>query len=120
MRGCAQRYDRGERFEATSSRSALGFVTVATIGIVGFLGFGIVASMVSLGARALDVHAHQCDTCGHAWRHAGRLNLGSEAAHTCERCGARQWWRQGEREAFSAWVREPIALAAFDQAGADR
>lgn len=48
----------------------------------------------AVGMYVLDAHAHTCE-CGHRWRHLGAFNLGSESAHTCSRCGARQWWKDG-------------------------
>ncbi len=58
----------------------------------------IALGAVAIGAVSmwmLDGHGHTCDTCGTKWRHFGAFNLGSEDAHTCSRCGAKQWWKDG-------------------------
>jgi predicted RNA-binding Zn-ribbon protein involved in translation (DUF1610 family) len=56
---------------------------------IGALAVGLVTGYV------LDWHRHTCDACGHNWGHLGALNLGSEPAHTCPRCGQLQWWKCG-------------------------
>jgi len=55
----------------------------------------IVAGVVALGAYALDLHSHACESCGHRWRHLGAFNIGDERSHTCARCGQVQWWKDG-------------------------
>ena len=56
---------------------------------LGALAVGVVAGYT------LDWHRHRCDRCDHTWSHLGALNAGNEDAHTCARCGARQWWVDG-------------------------
>lgn len=68
--------------------------------IIGSLLVGAVMQFRGMSAPGPDVHLHVCDACGHAWTHCGRSSAGLEAPHTCQRCGAIQWWRSGEREAF--------------------
>lgn len=55
----------------------------------------IVVGVVALGAYALDLHGHRCESCGHRWRHLGAFNLGDERSHTCRSCGQVQWWKCG-------------------------
>ena len=54
-------------------------------------------ALLALGAYALDLHQHRCETCGSSWRHLGAASRGDERAHTCKSCGSVQWWRPGER-----------------------
>jgi hypothetical protein len=58
-----------------------------TLGVIA-LAFGIGV----LGAYALDLHSHTCESCGYKWRHLGAFNLGDAASHTC---GTVQWWKCG-------------------------
>jgi hypothetical protein len=66
-----------------------------TLGVIA-LAFGIGV----VGAFMLDLHGHQCDQCGHKWRHLGVFNGGDEPAHTCGRCGTVQWWKNGVPQAI--------------------
>ena len=61
-------------------------------------GLAITVGVGALALRALDLHGHACDECGHRWRHLGALNFGDPRAHTCARCGVPQWWRLGAHE----------------------
>jgi hypothetical protein len=63
-----------------------GFSTLGVIAIA--VGIGIVAGYV------LDAHGHTCD-CGNKWWHLGALNVNNVPGHTCSRCGATQWWKNG-------------------------
>ena len=60
-----------------------------------------------LGYYALDGHSHACESCGHRWRHLGVFNLGDPGAHTCEKCGTVQWWKDGAAHVFRDVLREP-------------
>ena len=65
--------------------------------------FGVVA----LGAYALDLHGHQCESCGHRWHHLGAFNLGDPEAHSCGKCGTVQWWKDGTPHVFREALRQP-------------
>jgi hypothetical protein len=65
-----------------------------TLGVLA-IAFGIGV----LGAYALDLHSHACDSCGYKWRHLGAFNLGDLPAHTCRKCGTVQWWKRGWQHA---------------------
>ena len=60
---------------------------------------GLAALAISVGFVASLVfdssHGHTCDHCGFRWSH-GSSSRGAEAAHTCLRCGAVQWWQDHE------------------------
>jgi hypothetical protein len=68
----------------TTSRFFDGLLVGAGAIAVGFLAW-----------RACDVHSHVCDSCGHAWTHAGAFHFGDDRAHACAKCGRMQWWRVG-------------------------
>jgi hypothetical protein len=55
----------------------------------------VAVGAVVVGMYMLDWHKHQCESCGHTWRHLGAFNLGEVAAHTCRKCGTVQWWKSG-------------------------
>jgi hypothetical protein len=80
--------------DASSIGRALGVVAIA---------FGVVV----LGYHMLDGHAHQCEACGHRWRHLGVFNLGDPTAHTCRTCGTVQWWKDGTAHVFREALRSP-------------
>jgi hypothetical protein len=69
-----------------------------SIGVFGIL--AIAAGVGVFGYFMLDGHAHQCDGCGHRWRHLGAFNFGDPAAHTCAWCGTVQWWKDGFQHVF--------------------
>lgn len=101
-------YARGDRFAAGSPLDLVLLVTLGGaalgVGLIGVLGARVIRLGLAEAHKAPgiperdDIHAHRCDTCGNTWRHTGRASHGSEAAHTCARCGSLQWWRPGERE----------------------
>lgn len=103
---------------ASAPAPALG----GTLGVIA-LAFGIGV----VGALMLDVHGHTCDSCGHRWRHLGAFNLGDKDAHTCGRCGAVQWWKNGVPQAIKdahrgashdgPWWTDPTLLLAEGQRG---
>lgn len=53
------------------------------------------ALVVGVVGAVLDWHGHQCDACGHRWRHLGKFAVGNADKHTCARCGTMQWWKCG-------------------------
>jgi hypothetical protein len=71
---------------APRESSTLKTLLVATLGAFAICG---------VGAYALDLHGHQCASCGRRWRHFGAFNLGDEESHTCSSCGEVQWWKCG-------------------------
>lgn len=63
------------------------------IGMLG--GLAIAIGVGAIGAYMLDLHGHQCGSCGSKWKHFGAFNLGDVASHTCSSCGQVQWWKSG-------------------------
>lgn len=98
---------RGDRFQVGGALPAAIGVAIAVGAGVVFAPLIIGSMLVAVGlamrsphAEHADVHSHVCDACGNAWTHCGRTSAGLESPHTCQRCGAVQWWRPGEREAM--------------------
>ena len=60
-----------------------------------------------LGAYALDIHSHTCESCGTRWRHLGAFNVGDPGSHTCSKCGTVQWWKDGVPHVFREVLRQP-------------
>ena len=63
--------------------------------------------VVAFGLYALDLHSHRCEGCGHKWYHLGAFNVGDPASHTCGKCGAVQWWKDGVPHVFREALRRP-------------
>lgn len=50
-------------------------------------------------------HKHQCPACGCIWEH-GDDCVDSESAHTCPRCGERQWFKYNGPEGVTKVVKD--------------
>lgn len=82
------------------------------LGVLGTVAFAVGA--VALGAYMLDLHAHRCD-CGHQWHHLGVLNFGEATSHTCKKCGAVQWWKDGAQHVFREVLRSQPPLETYEE-----
>jgi rRNA maturation endonuclease Nob1 len=63
---------------------------LTTLGVIA-IAFGIGMA----GAYVFDWHGHRCDQCGTTWNHLGAFSAGEPDKHTCPKCGAMQWWKDG-------------------------
>ena len=56
-----------------------------------FLYVAAIAAASAAFATVTTWHWHVCDKCQHRWGHAAVWASGNVRAHTCGRCGEKQW-----------------------------